>query len=69
MAADVTRLPTQHCLGNVPRMLRYWADMVERDAAHGIELEFAAVILTQRGDPTPAIFIAERVSAAQAAGP
>lgn len=57
---DITHLPTGHCLANVPHMLRYWADMVERDAAHGVELEFAAVILTQRGDPTPAFFIADR---------
>ena len=58
--ADVTRLPTAHALANVPHMLRHWADVIERDAAKGIELEFSALVIVQAGEPTPAFYIADR---------
>lgn len=58
--ADVTRLPTAHALANVPHMLRHWADVIERDARQGVELEFAGLVIVQAGDPTPACYIADR---------
>ncbi|WP_298580482.1 hypothetical protein [uncultured Luteimonas sp.] len=58
--ADVTRLPTAHALANVPHMLRHWADVIERDTADGVQLEFAALTIIQAGEAKPAFFIADR---------
>lgn len=50
--------PNAQALENAPHMLRYWADMIERDEAAGTKLELAALVIVQHGDPTPAFFIA-----------
>lgn len=51
-------VPTAQALENIPHMLRYWADMVERDQGNGMVFDMAALILVQRGDCRPAFFIA-----------
>lgn len=57
--SNVSRFaPNAQALENIPHMLRYWADMVERDAEKGVEIELSALILVQKGDPRPAFFIA-----------
>lgn len=50
--------PSAQALENGPHMLRYWADMIERDEAAGIKAEMVTLVLVQRGNPAPSFFIA-----------
>ena len=59
MGENILRFaPTAQALENIPHMLRYWADAIERDEANGINAEIGALVLINSGDPTPAFFIA-----------
>lgn len=40
-------------LENIPHMLRYWADAVERDQANGRGFEVVALVLLERGSAEP----------------
>lgn len=49
--------PNQQALENIPHMLRYWADTIERDAKTGVELELAMLVLVKKGSSNPAFCI------------
>lgn len=49
--------PTAQTLENIPHMLRYWADAIERDEENGIKADMGVFVLVNHGDPTPAFFI------------
>lgn len=49
--------PNQQALENIPHMLRYWADTIERDTKAGTELELALLVLVQKGSSNPAFCV------------
>lgn len=49
--------PNEQALENVPHMLRYWADTIERDAANGAALDMALLVLVEKGSADPSFCI------------
>ncbi len=50
--------PNAQALENIPHMLRYWADTIERDSDKGIKTSLAALVIVQDGSNQPTFFIA-----------
>lgn len=56
--ADVLQFtPTGQSLENIPHMLRYWADIIERDASNYIKTQLAILVLLQENDNKPAFCV------------
>lgn len=53
MADILNFAPNAQALENVPHMLRYWADAIERDAANGTVLDLALLVLVEKGSADP----------------
>lgn len=50
-------VPTTQALENIPHMLRYWAEAIERDMEKGIKTDLAVLVIVQEQDPKPSFFI------------
>lgn len=54
MSDNVTRFaPQGQALDNIPHMLRYWADVVERDQEKGIKTEVLVMVVKQSHEGAP----------------